>query len=73
MSKPDPYALVAAALECDVATLTPQTGLGLHPSWDSFGHAAVIAALETEYGIEINDETIRRYQSMTQIVALADR
>ncbi len=73
MTSTDVYALVAAALECDVATLTADSRLGEHPQWDSFGHAAVITALESRYGIEINDETIRLYSSMAGIVTLADR
>jgi len=65
---PAPLQLVAAALGCDVDTLSLQSGLYSHPAWDSMGHAAVIAALEKHYGIEITEESIRRFEQMHGIV-----
>jgi acyl carrier protein len=66
----NPIELVAQALECDPQTIPPDSGLNKHPKWDSFGHLAIMVALEQQYGIAINDETIRKYEAMPQIQAL---
>jgi acyl carrier protein len=63
----DPYELVARALECDRSSLDENTGLGKHPSWDSFGHLNVMMAIEESYGIPIDDTSIERFQKMSEI------
>jgi len=65
-----PFELVADALDCDVASLSAESGLGRHPKWDSLGHVAVIVALEEHFGITISDETVRHYDNMEAIKAL---
>ena len=66
---PEPYELVARALECDRASLDDKAGLGKHPRWDSFGHLNIMMALEESYGIPIDDTTIVRFQEMREIEA----
>jgi acyl carrier protein len=36
--------------------------------WDSFGHLQIILALESEYGIEVNDEAVEKYTTMRAIL-----
>ena len=50
--------LIANALECDISSITPDSGLGKHYNWDSLGHAAVMAAKERKYGIEDKESNI---------------
>lgn len=67
---PDPRALIAAALDCALESIDDGSRLGHHPAWDSVGHLGVMLALEQHYGVAINDETIRRYESLEAIAAL---
>lgn len=66
---PDPATLIAAALDCPAASLAPDSGLGAHPKWDSIGHLTVMLALERDYGVELSDETIRRFATFAAIDA----
>ena len=66
---PDPYALVAQALECPRESLNEHSGLAVTPEWDSFGHLKVLMVMSETYGIEINDQTIVAYQTMAGILS----
>jgi acyl carrier protein len=68
MTIKDPITLVATALSCDPATLVLDSGLNRHPAWDSLGHLSVMIALQREYGIEITDENIRRFELLAAIL-----
>jgi acyl carrier protein len=70
MSRLDPRALVATALDCDPASLGPTSALARHPKWDSFGHLRVMIQLEENYGVAINDTNIRKYEAFAAIEAL---
>ena len=63
-----PYELVAKALECSPDTLNLNSALANHANWDSFGHLAIMLALEEEYNVVINDDTIRKYSSISAII-----
>ena len=69
MSRLDPRSLVAAALECDPASLTETSALARHPKWDSFAQLRIMIQLEENYGVEINDANIRRFETFTAIEA----
>jgi 2-polyprenyl-3-methyl-5-hydroxy-6-metoxy-1,4-benzoquinol methylase len=73
MPVPGPLALVATALNCEVSTLSATSGLNAHPHWDSLGHVSVVTALETHYGVVLNDESIRRFEHMDAIIELHRR
>ena len=70
MTLPAPFDLVAAALDCDVSTLSSDSGLNKHPRWDSLGHVAVMMELEAQYGVVLDDDSIRRFEDMNAIVEL---
>lgn len=63
-----PVELISRALECDASTLGADAGLGRHANWDSMGHLQIMMMLEEYYGVEITDETIRRYETLSAIV-----
>ena len=63
----EPISLIAAALECDPTSISAGCGLDRHPNWDSFGHLAIMVALEKHYGVTIDDATIRQFESLEAI------
>jgi citrate synthase len=68
-----PYDLVAKALECNKDTLNDDSAMVNHPKWDSLSHVTVIMALEKEYGIEISDEEVMKFDNMKAVVNLYQR
>lgn len=62
-----PYELVASVLECDPATLHPDSGYHQHPGWDSFAQLSIILAIEEEYSVSIDDDDILKFASMAAI------
>ena len=67
MTLPPPEELLAAALRCSPESILPGSALGVHPNWDSFGHMSLMLELEKHYGIEISDDTIRKYETFAMI------
>ena len=63
-----PYKLVSEALECDPKSLNEKSGLNNHSSWDSMGHLTVMMSLEKDYGVEINEKSINKFQTMSKII-----
>tara|TARA_B100000963_G_C22574778_1_gene647849 strand:+ start:1021 stop:1251 length:231 start_codon:yes stop_codon:yes gene_type:complete len=63
-----PLKLISEALECDQKSLNNNSGLNNHSSWDSMGHLSVMMALEKEYGINIDEDTINKFQKMENII-----
>lgn len=59
--------VIATALECDAKSITPDMGLGKHYKWDSLGHVAIIVAIESKYGIEINDSNIEQTKNYADL------
>jgi acyl carrier protein len=51
---------IASALDCDPASLTPDTGYLRHPKWDSLGHLRVMLALEKHWGLTLNESTMNQ-------------
>jgi SAM-dependent methyltransferase len=65
---PDPFELVAAALNCEISTLSTESGLNRHPLWDSLGHVSVVMALEKHYRVVPDNDSIRRFEHMDAII-----
>lgn len=42
--------------------------LNRHPLWDSLGHIRVMLALQSELGVNLNEETIQLLSSIPRIV-----
>lgn len=66
--KIDPFLIVAAALGCDVTSLSIDSGWNSHPDWDSFGQLSVIVAIEAAYDISISDDDVAKLATMRDIV-----
>ncbi len=66
----DPFELVAAALNTRKETLTIDSKMHEHPDWDSVENIAVIADIETYYGIAIDDADVMKYNNMKAIFVL---
>ncbi len=62
-------ALLVKSLGVPADQVTPELAFGDLPQWDSMGHMEVMMALEAQYGIEINAETIAALTSIPAICA----
>jgi acyl carrier protein len=59
--------LLAEALQLPPEQVHPELAFGDLPQWDSMGHMEVMMALELEFGVEINAETIAALTSIPAI------
>jgi acyl carrier protein len=59
--------LLMKSLRVPADQITPELAFGDLPQWDSMGHMEVMMALEAQYGIEINAETIGALTSIPAI------
>lgn len=59
--------LVAEALECDLASVSSESGLSTHEKWDSLGQIQIILIMEQRYGITVNDTNIEQFTSVKRI------
>jgi len=62
-------ALLVTALQVPPGEVHPELAFGDLPQWDSMGHMEVMLALEVEFGVETNADTIA---SLTSIPAIYD-
>lgn len=61
--------VLADALRVPPEQVTADLHFGDLPQWDSMGHMEVMMVLETQFGIEINAETIAALTSVPAICA----
>jgi len=57
------------ALNVQNGDLNAETQFGDLPQWDSMGHMEVMVALEKDFGVEINADTITELVSIPAICA----
>jgi len=62
-------ALLIESLRVPPDQITPELAFGDLPQWDSMGHMEVMMALEAQFGVEINADTIAALISIPAIVA----
>lgn len=67
----DLRAEIARILKCSVDDLDAEAGLNAHPAWDSMAHVEIMVFLSERYGVEVSDETIRKFATMAAIDGLA--
>jgi len=60
-------ALLATALQVPAEEVNEGLSFGDLPQWDSMGHMEVMMALEAEFGVEINADTIAALTSLPTI------
>ena len=58
---------LAAALNVGASEISAETQFGDLPQWDSMGHMEVLVALEKEFGVEVNADTITNLVSVPAI------
>lgn len=59
--------LVAEALGCTEDSLNMDSRLGHHEKWDSLGQVSIVATIESEYSIEIDENNIDQLFSISDI------
>lgn len=69
----DPFTVAAEALLCPRESLSLESGMYRTHGWDSFGHVAVILALEDAYGIKIPNDEMMSLNTMKAIVEHCER
>jgi acyl carrier protein len=72
MSCHNAYEVVASALKCKPEDLNTNSSRYRTHGWDSFGHLAVILALEQACGLLIDDASVEKYTTMSAIVELLE-
>ncbi len=60
-------ALLIESLRVPPDQITPELAFGDLPQWDSMGHMEVMMALEAQFGVEINADTIAALTSIPAI------
>lgn len=60
-------AALSEALRISPEQIAPELAFGDLPQWDSMGHMEVVMALEAQFGIEINTDTIEQLTSIPAI------
>ena len=62
------YELIANVLEVDLSIIHNELAVGDIQEWDSLGHMKIIAALETEIGVELDIEQTLEIEDVEDIV-----
>ena len=58
----------AEAIDVDAASLSVETEFRTLPEWDSIVYLSVIAMLDEEYGIQIENATFKTLRTINDIV-----
>lgn len=70
---PDPFGVVAKALQCSRDSLSIESAMYRDHGWDSFGHVSVITAIEEACGMSITNDEVMKYTTMKAIVELFEK
>ena len=70
---PNPFNVVAQALDISRDQLSIESGMYQIHGWDSFGHLDIIMALEKAYGISITNDEMMVLTTMKAIVEFTER
>ncbi len=60
--------VLASEWNLPLSEIPDDAALNRHPSWDSLGHIRVMLALQSELGVNLNEETIQSLSSIPRIV-----
>ncbi len=61
--------VLAEVFQVEPGEVGPELEFGDLPQWDSMGHMDVMISLETEFGVEINADTIAGLVNVSAICA----
>ena len=70
---PDPFDVVATALQCPKESLSKESKKYRHHGWDSLGHVKIIEAMEAVLGVNISDDEVPKLETMDAICKFFDR
>ncbi|RYZ88834.1 MAG: acyl carrier protein [Proteobacteria bacterium] len=65
-----PFDIVAKVLQVNVDEINEHSAKGETPNWDSLNHVILIGELENNYGIQIPNDDIEKYEKMKAIILL---
>jgi len=60
--------LVAKILGTRPEKISEDTGIGLHPKWDSLGHMKIILAIEEEFGVHFSPDDMQHLFNIRNIL-----
>ncbi len=66
-------ALLAAALEIDLAAIDPGASIATLEAWDSLAHLRLVQAIEAAIGAELPAEAIVEIASLADVTAVLAR
>ena len=62
--------LVAETLGLELESVSPATGPGNPPKWDSLAHIQLVAVIEETYGVQMSTDEIVNLQCVSDIATL---
>ena len=65
--------IMAALFEIPEEQITPESGIGDFPKWDSLGHINLLQEIQDELDVEFEPEEIIELENVEDIVGLAIR
>jgi len=68
--RPELKTFVSSVLNISLDVLDDDAELGITPGWDSMAYLRLLSALEREYNIELNEDTVEKYRKLSAIAAL---
>lgn len=67
------FAIVAEVLGISPESLDERSGMGREPGWDSVRHVAIVARVEQELDIELDDDEVVEAIRIGGLVTIAAR
>ncbi len=65
--------VVRDTLQLDGAVDLDELRYGEHPSWDSVGHMALVAAIEREFDVMFETDDVLEMSTLAKAVAILER
>ena len=64
--------LVAGILDIPADSLTPSTGVGDIPQWDSLAQVAIVTTMEDDFGLDLDADSLMEVSTLADLIALAE-
>ena len=64
--------VIAQAISVDISDINIKTGVGDLPDWDSLGHTAIIAALESAFDVVFDIEEALDSETVEDMVEIIE-
>lgn len=73
MTLEEKIALLEETLETEEGTLTPETSLDEIEEYDSMTKLGVIVMMEDEFGVKLDSDTVKSFQTVGDILKLMEK